>query len=190
MLRRLLRPAAALGAVAATLAFTGSALANPSTPTLGPISPWVCTSSLNVSWSASTPDPGATLLAYRVDLGDLTTGTAGYKYVTALGTPINGLVSGHKYVIRVRALEITSTNHLVFSGTAADTFTRTCLELRQTNEYVAYNPDPGCIMCGLTDIFANDPGMERRLSVATLPVSERVTGLQIEAGGRTIVITG
>ena len=45
-------------------------------------------------------------------------------------------------------------------------------------------------MCGLTDIFTNDPGIERRLAVATLPTEARITGLQIEESGSTVVVTG
>ena len=51
-----------LGTAAAALALSGTALANPSTPTLA-VQPYV--TAFNVSWSPSTPDPGAALLSYR-----------------------------------------------------------------------------------------------------------------------------
>ena len=102
MLRRL---GLILAAVAATFAFTASAQAAPTTPILKPLPYWVCGSTLPVSWSASTPDPGGVIVGYRVDIGDLTTGTSTAKFTSALGTTLTGLIANHHYVVRVRALQ-------------------------------------------------------------------------------------
>jgi hypothetical protein len=190
MFRRLI-PGAVVGAVA-SLAFAGSALAAPSTPHLAPIAPYVCSSTVNLSWSASTADPGAHVIVYRVDIGDLTTGTASYKYVGGLSTTIGPLASGHHFVVRVRALELTSAHALVYSATSADSFIRACLRLPDDviNRYVAYNPWPECIMCGLLDYYSDDPIMERTIATAVAPVAENIRGIQIAADGQTTVIGG
>ena len=90
MIRRI---GVALGAVAASLAFAASAQAAPSTPHLNPIPDYVCGSKPTVSWSKSTPDLFGTIVAYRLDIGDLTAGTATFKYVSGstLSTQIGPL---------------------------------------------------------------------------------------------------
>src|SRR3954454_15622161 len=119
MLRRF---GAVAGAVAASLAFAASAHAAPSPPPLKPIPAYVCGSSVNLSWSASTPDPGAVIVQYRVDIGDLTAGgTAAFKWVPGLSTTVGGLIHAHHYVVRVRALEFKG-GSLYWSGTSARTF--------------------------------------------------------------------
>jgi hypothetical protein len=190
MLRRLI-PAAVVGAVA-SLAFAGSALAAPSTPHLAPIPNFVCGSTLTMNWTASTPDPGAQVIAYRVDIGDLTAGTSSYKYVSGLSTTIGPLAANHHFAVRVRALELTSSHALVYSASSADSFVRSCLKISDEilNRYVAYNPWPGCIMCGLVDFFSDDPIMERQIAVATAPVAERIQGVQLAADGEARVIGG
>lgn len=190
MFRRLI-PGAFVGAVA-SLAFAGSALAAPSTPHLAPIAPYVCSSTVNLSWTPSTPDPGAHVLVYRVDIGDLTTGTASHKYVGGLSTTIGPLASGHQFVVRVRALEMTAAHALVYSATSGDSFKRACLRLPDDviQRYVAYNPWPECIMCGLLDYYSDDPIMERAIATATPPVAEKIGGIQIAADGEIAVIGG
>jgi hypothetical protein len=191
MLRRLI-PGAVVGVIA-SLAFAGSALAQPTVPHLAPIPPTVCGPSVNVSWTASTPDTFSTLLAYRVDIGDLTAGTASYKYVNGLNTTIGGLVANHHYVLRVRALELGWFSHqLTYSGSSADTFVRTCLRISDEilNRYVAYNPWPGCIMCGLVDFYSDDPVMERQIAAAIPPAAENIRGVQLAADGSAAIIGG
>ena len=190
MFRRLI-PGALVGALA-SLAFAGSALAAPTTPHLAPIPAFVCGSTLNMSWSASTPDPGAHVIAYRVDIGDLTAGTSSYKYVGGLSTTIGPLAANHHFAVRVRALELTSSHALVYSASSADSFVRNCVKISDEvlNRYVAYNPWPECIMCGLQDYFSDDPIMERQIATATLPAAERIRGVQIAADGEAVVIGG
>jgi hypothetical protein len=182
MLRRF---GAIAGVAAASLAFAASAHAAPSTPTLKPIPSFLCGSSVNLSWAASTPDPGAVIVQYRVDIGDLTAGSSAYKWVPGHSTTIGGLIHNHHYVVRVRALEFKS-GALIWSATSARTFYATCLRIDPARlaGYVAYNPWPGCIMCGgLEQMQIDDPVILKAVSTATLPAADRIKGLQLEADG-------
>jgi hypothetical protein len=182
MLRRL---AALAGAAVATLAFAASAQAAPSAPTITkPGGTIVCGSPVGIAWKASTPDPGGIIVQYRVDIGDLTTGAAGYKWVNGLSTSI-GVVNGHHYVVRVRALQFKN-GATTWSATSARTFYSACLAIpvEKLNQYVAYNPWPECIMCGgLKALEIEDPVIYRELSVATLPAADKIRGLQLVADG-------
>jgi hypothetical protein len=182
MLRRI---GIALGAVAASLALAASAQAA-TTPVMHPIALYVCSSSVTASWTPSIPDPGGTIVSYRVDIGDLTTGTAGYKYTSSLSTVIGGLINGHSYVVRVRSLQYRN-GALTYSNSSGRTFKRLCLAIppERLREYVAYNPFPECIMCGrLEDILdIEDPIIRKQVSVATLPAAERLKGIALEADG-------
>ena len=179
----------ALGAAAVSLALAASAQAAPSTPILKPIPTYVCSSSITASWTPSTPDPGGTIVSYRLDIGDLTTGTATYKYAPGLSTSISGLINGHHYVVRVRALQLRN-GALTYSNSSGRTFKRICLVIPQEilNRYVAYDPFPPCIMCGrFEEIYqGDDPVIQRQLSVATLPGAERFNGIQREADGSVL----
>jgi hypothetical protein len=70
------------GVIAASLAFAASAQAAPSTPQLDPLPTYVCGSKPTIKWTKSTPDLFGSIVAYRLDIGDLTAGTATYKYVS------------------------------------------------------------------------------------------------------------
>lgn len=100
MIRRL---AALAGAAVATLAFAASAQAAPTTPIMNALPYYQCGTPV-VTWTPSTPDPGAVILGYRVDLGDLTLGTSVAKGTNALGMALPGLINNHQYVARVRAI--------------------------------------------------------------------------------------
>src|SRR4051794_30141603 len=187
MFRRL---GALAGAALASPAFAASAHASASAPTIKPFPYYVCGSSVNVSWAASTPDPGGIIVQYRVDVGDLTAGTAGWKWVNGLNTTIGGLIANHHYVVRVRALQFKG-GVLTWSPTAARTFQRTCLyiPIEKLNQYVEYNPWPECIMCGrLEEMQFDDPVIYRQVSAATLPAAEKFGGLELEADGSVLVM--
>ena len=191
MLRRI---GIALGAVAASLTLAAAAQAAPSTPIMNPIPVNTCADSVVASWTKSIPDPGAAIVSYRVDIGDLTTGTAGHKFVSALSTPIGGLVNGHQYVVRVRALQVKNAT-LTYSASSGRTFRRLCIKLSDDilNRYVAYNPFPECIMCGLraTDVYDGvDPAIIKQLSVATLPAADGLKAINLEADGSVRFIGG
>jgi hypothetical protein len=188
MLRRL---GLILAAVAASLTFAASAQAAPTAPGLAPIPYWVCNSSLPISWTKSTPDPFGTIVGYRVDIGDLTTGTAQVKFTSGLGTTLTGLVNGHHYVVRVRALQ-KRFGVYTYSASAADTFQRLCLVLpdRIVKQYVAYNPWPECIQCDRADFVRfDDPVIYEAIRGVPLP-QERVQGLQLDEQGGIIIIGG
>jgi hypothetical protein len=182
MLRRL---AALAGAAAASLAFAASASAA-TAPVLNPIPAYVCSSSITASWTPSTPNAGASIVAYRVDIGDLTAGTATYKWVGGLSTSVGPLVNGHQYVVRVRALESYRGTYS-YSPSSGRTFKRLCLEIppEKLKDYVAYNPFPECIMCGRIDFEIDDPVIQRTLATATLP-TDQLKGIALEADGSVI----
>jgi hypothetical protein len=185
MLRRI---GIALGAVAATLTLAASAQAA-TTPVMNPLPAYTCATSVTPSWTPSIPSPGGQIVSYRVDYGDLTTGAAGYKYTSALSTTIGGLINGHQYVVRVRALEYRN-GALTYSNSSGRTFKRLCLVIptERLRQYVAYNPFPECIMCGrLEDILdIEDPVIRKQISVATLPAAERLQGITLEADGSVL----
>jgi hypothetical protein len=95
-------------------------------------------------------------------------------------------------VVRVRALELTAAHALVYSATSGDSLKRACLRLPDDviQRYVAYNPWPECIMCGLLDYYSDDPIMERTIATATPPAAEKIGGVQIAADGEIAVIGG
>ena len=72
------------GAIAASLAFAASAQAAPSTPQLAPIPDYVCGAKPTISWTKSTPDIFGSIVAYRLDIGDLTAGTCGTQGVKGM----------------------------------------------------------------------------------------------------------
>jgi hypothetical protein len=188
MLRRL---GVIFAALAASLAFAASAQAAPTKPGLKPIPYWVCGSSLPISWSPSTPDLFGTIVGYRVDIGDLTTGTSSAKFTSALGTTLTGLVNGHHYVVRVRALQ-KRFGVYTYSTSAADTFKRLCLQIpdKIISQYVEYNPWPECIRCGGLDyVHFDDPVIYRALEDVALP-QERFEGLKLDEQGGIIIIGG
>ena len=182
MLRRL---TALAGAAVATLAFAASAHASPTAPIIKPIPTNVCGPSVNVGWSASTSDPGGTIVQYRIDVGDLTAGTAGFQWVNGLGTTVGGLITNHHYIVRVRALQYRN-GALTWSPTSYRTFYRACLVIApdKLKQYVAYNPFPECIMCGgLKALQIEDPEIYRAVSAATPPAADKLRGLQLEGDG-------
>jgi hypothetical protein len=184
MIRRL---GAVAGAALASLAFAASAHAAPSTPILNPIPTYVCNSSITVSWTPSTPDPGGTILGYRLDIGDLTTGTAYVKWSNTLSAPITGLVHGHQYVVRVRAFQARG-NTFAYSAPSGRTFKRLCFAIptERIKQYVEYNPWPECIMCGIREqLEIEDPVIQRALATAVLP-AERFAGMELEADGSVL----
>ena len=192
MLRRL---GIALGAVAASLTMAAAAQAAPTTPIMNPLPVTTCADTVTASWTKSTPDPGAAIVSYRVDVGDLTTGTAGHKFVSALSTPIGGLINGHQYVVRVRALQVKNAT-LTYSNSSGRTFKRQCIYRIDDDilqRYVAYNPFPECIMCGLkaTDVYDGvDPAIMKQLTVATLPGVDPLKSIQLEGDGSVRFIGG
>jgi fibronectin type III domain protein len=184
----------ALGAVAASLALAASAQAA-TTPVMHPLPVTTCASSVVASWTPSIADPGGAIVSYRVDIGDLTAGTSGYRYTSGLSTTIAGLINGHQYVVRVRALQVKN-NQLTYSMSSGRTFKRLCIYRIGDdilNRYVAYNPFPECIMCGLraTDVYDGvDPVVIRQISVATLPAADGLQAINLEADGSVRFIGG
>jgi hypothetical protein len=184
MLRRL---GALAGAAVVSLTLAASAQAAPTAPVIKPFPAYVCGSSQPISWSASTPDPGATIVGYQIYLSDLTAGTLGSKGTPGLSTTLTGLITNHHYVVRVRAIEyMWSTGHTYYSATAARTFQRTCLIIapERFEQYVAYNPDPGCIMCDVLEgLQIEDPVIYKSLRTEAPISTERYKTMVLEADG-------
>ena len=96
----------ALGAVlVAALAFSGSALANPTTPQLHPIPSTVFGSPLTISWSPSFWDAGSILRFYELQVIDLTAGTSSTQAVFTTSKTLN-VSYNHTYGVRLRAANV------------------------------------------------------------------------------------
>jgi hypothetical protein len=183
MLRRL---GVLTGALIASLALASSAQAAPTTPIMAPIPAYVC-GNPTATWTKSTPDPGATIIGYRVDLGDLTTGTSTALFTNTLSKTLSPLVNGHTYVARVRAMQFSPGAGITYSWSSGRVFKKLCLVLdpgRIANEYAEWDPNPPCIMCGFDwgQLRIDDPVIQRAF-VQTVSVREGLERLQIEADG-------
>ena len=180
-------------AIAASLAFAASAQAAPTTPQLDPLPTYVCGSKPTIKWSKSTPDLFGSIVAYRLDIGDLTAGTATYKYVSgsSLSTQIGPLITGHHYVIRLRALQHRFGVYS-FSGTDYDHFWSSCILVKIRDEYIEYDPFwwDQCWVCGgLEEILRQeDPVIYHELAKATPPINEQIRGLELLGDGSVRVM--
>jgi hypothetical protein len=183
MLRRL---GALAGAVVASLAIASSAQAAPTTPIMAPIPTYVCANP-TATWTKSVPDPGATIIGYRVDLGDLTTGTSTALFTSGLSKLLTPLTNGHKYVARVRAMQYRPGVGVTYSWSSGRVFHKRCLILNPaeiSREYAEYDPNPPCIMCELdwSVLRIDDPVIQRAV-VARISVADPIERLEIEADG-------
>jgi len=180
-----IRPLIALiGAALASLAFASTASATPSTPIMHPIPKYAC-GNVTAAWTPSTPDPGGTILGYRLNLADLTAGTSANLSTTGLSIPLPGLVANHQYVVRVRAVQYLN-GAVQYSLPSGRAFQKTCLFIdpsKWANEYVEYNPWE-CWVCNpIEGLRIEDPVIQRAVAAAKLPGPERFAGMQIEADG-------
>ena len=124
MLRRL---GVLAGAVVASLALASSAQAAPSTPIMKPIPTYAC-GTVTASWTPSFPEPGGQIIGYRVDLGDLTTGTSTASFTAGLSKVLTPLVNGHKYVARVRSMQFKN-GAITYSASSGRIFNKRCIVL-------------------------------------------------------------
>ena len=201
MFRRITLTAVLAASFVAALAMAGSALAAPTTPVLGAM-PFYVHTDQTVSWTPSSLDSNgnAAVSAYEFSLLNLTAGgpkTVAYRpYTLPTSTKLNalfpGVATGNEYVLCVRTVEVTTGFQLLFSS-------RTCrgfqvvykLELAKiVDKYIEYNPDPGCIQCGLTEILTDDPITNQRIMAATVRDPSPITGARIDARGEVTVIYG
>ena len=183
MLRRL---GALAGAVVASLALASSAQAAPTTPIMNPIPLYNC-AGVTASWTPSSPDPGGQIIGYRVDLGDLTTGTSAAYFTVSLQKTLPGLINGHKYVVRVRAMQFRN-GVVTYSASSGRIFYKRCIILidpgKIANEYAEWDPNPPCIMCDFDwgVLRVDDPVMQRAVTKLLQPRAG-VEKIQIEADG-------
>ena len=61
------------------------------------------------------------------------------------------LINGHKYVARVRAMQYTPGVGVKYSWSSGRVFKKLCIFIPTeiVREYLEYDPNPPCIMCGL-----------------------------------------
>jgi hypothetical protein len=185
-----------LGAVvAAALAFSGSALANPSTPTLAPIAPIVFEGPLTISWSPSAFDRGALSGWYELTVIDLTGGASSTTGVFGTSRTIN-VFAGHTYGVRLRAGEVTSAQTVLYSGSSVDVF-----DVIKFFEPPLYSydvlwrlkPNP-CLTCPPLEIFVGDDPLVQRtrelVSKAQVLDREQLVGLYVDARGEVQAVLG
>ena len=182
-------------AVAAALAFSGSALANPTTPQLAPIPPLVIAGPLTVSWSPSSPDPGATVLWYELTVFDYTAGTISKLPANFTTSKTIWTQSGHTYGLRLRAGEVLG-SEIRYSGSSVDVFSAIKLIVPQVYREVWYRipqPDP-CLTCPPFELFVgDDPVVQRtRELVRSSRVLDREVflGHHVDARGEVSAILG
>ena len=173
------------GAVVATLALASSAQAAPTTPIMKPIPTYAC-GTVTASWTPSYPDLGGQIIGYRVDLGDLTTGTSTASFTAGLSKVLTSLVNGHKYVARVRAMQFRN-GVVTYSAPSGRVFNKLCIYLpieEISRQYAEYDPNPPCIMCELdwSVLRIDDPVIQRAV-VRAVGVSDPVQRIQVEADG-------
>jgi hypothetical protein len=193
MFRPFLRLGFLAAALVSALAFSGSALAAPTTPVLKPIPPVVFSTSLTVGWWPSTFDRGAILTGYRLYLSDLSSGTFTQHSTQNTQYHFVNLKVGHKYVVRVQAIEVMSNLQGSASGSAFDVFTVLPLFIPDLYwEEIRFPPDPPwCLTCPPFDIlFQDDPLL--RLNRARIQVvdTERVLGVTVDPRGEVTPILG
>ena len=182
MLRRI---GALAGAVVASLALPSSAQAAPTTPHLNSIPYYAC-GTVTASWTPSTPEYGGTIVGYRVDLGDLTTGTSNTSFTPSLS----------KVLARWSAATSTSsrcarcssrTAHVTYSAPSARVFKKLCLQIPPDPPRVRrVQRDPGCIRCGLdwSILRIEDPVIQR--AITQVAVADGLEQLQLEADGSVL----
>jgi len=200
---------AALGATAlAALAFAGAALAAPTTPALKPM-PFYVPPDQTLAWTPSVLDANALaqISGYYFVLIDVTAAqqNPGGSVVTTKVRPyalpssvklnvlFPGVVNTHEYQLCVRAIEITDKFSPVWSPS------RSCATFqvwdwksiikRIADKYVAINPDPGCIQCGLAE-FVRDPAVAARLRATVVREPTPIAGLRVDARGVVAIVTG
>jgi hypothetical protein len=192
MFRTIIRTGVLAAALGAALAFSGSALAGPTTPNLNPIPPTVFAGQLTISWLPSTFDPGALLKQYRVDVVDKPPNVNAVllpPILTAATQTTLNVQAGHTYVVRVRAFEITQNFDVVVSAADWDSFL-VLPQITFPNYYEIYfefPPDPWCLTCPpLWEYLQDDPVVQRnrdRLASARVYEREVVSAVHVDARG-------
>jgi hypothetical protein len=197
--RRITFTAVLAASLVAALAMAGSALAAPTTPILKPM-PFYVPSDQPVGWTPSGLDSNGNpnLSAYEFTLFNLTvpgSKTVAYRpFVLPASTTLNtlfpGVSSGDEYALCVRTIEVTNSLQVLFSYRSCAVFQVIYkLELaRIVNKYVAYNPDPGCIMCGLAAAVTDDPVIGEKLQAVAVRDPAPIAGVRIDARGEVAIV--
>jgi hypothetical protein len=188
MLRSLIRTGVLALALGAALVFSGSALANPTTPQLHPIAPTVFAGPLTVQWNPSTFDANAIVKFYELQVIDFTSGTAPKYGVFGTSKTIN-VIAGHTYGLRLRAAEVAN-GQLLYSGSSVDVFNVIPMIIIPDFYEVEYKwpPDwPWCLTCPPFDVvFDDDPVVQRQRELilsARVYDREVITSLYVDARG-------
>jgi hypothetical protein len=193
MLRRYVKLALVLAGLSTALAVAGPASAAPTTPQLDPIPYWVMAPSLNVTWSPSAFDRGSIFGLYNLQVRDLTLGTT-KESVWLQGTSykIQGLVAAHKYGLRLRAAESDGST-LTYSTSSVDVFlvVPNLAEIQPIYyEFIEWPPPPDCPMCGLFELFSDDPVVYESLKQTRVMDGELLKGVIVDARGGVSAVYG
>ena len=190
MFRSLIRTGVLVAALGAALAFSGAALAGPTTPQLNPIPPTVFAGPLTISWSPSSFTPGSIYKGYVIYVSDKPPNANAALWppisTTATQRTLN-VQAGHTYVVRVSALEITAGLDVNVSASAWDSFfVLPFIDIPIYYEYLKWPLEPWCLTCPPFEvIFQDDPVLERyrdRLASARVNEREFVTGVYFGRG--------
>lgn len=170
MFRNLIRMGVLAAALGSALAFSGSALANPTTPQLNPIPPTVFAGPLTVSWSPSAFDPNLIASGYVLTVTDhpgapvLPFSTDHFVSAPFTSKTIN-VTAGHVYILKLRAMEVTSQFEVKLSGSDYEVF-EAINQFKIPDfyeEYYEWPPrPPWCLTCPPFGLFLGDDPVERR----------------------------
>ena len=170
MLRTLIRSGVLAAVLGAALAFSGSALANPTTPQLNPIPSTVFAGQLTVSWSPSTFDSSLLYAGYVLTVTDhpgapVLPFSTTYSIAAPATSKTISLAAGHFYILRLRAIEVTTSLEVKLSGSDYEVFKAIkFFEIPDLyEEYYEWPPQPPwCLTCPPFDLFLGDDPYEVR----------------------------
>jgi hypothetical protein len=190
MFRSLIRSGVLVAALGAALAFSGTALAGPTTPQLDPIPPTVFAGPLTIKWSPSFFTPGSIYKGYVVHVSDKPPNANAtlWQPISTTATQVTlNVQAGHTYIVRVRALEITADLTVNASASAWDSFfVLPYIDIPIYYEYLEWPVEPWCLTCPPFEvIFQEDPVLERyrdQLASARVNEAEVVTGVYFGRG--------
>jgi hypothetical protein len=185
VLRHLARLSVLAAALGAALAFSGSAVAAPSTPVLFPIASSVPSGSLLVKWTPSSFDAGTTSAFYELSVLDVSTSTL-VQYAVSGTSKTIVVASGHTYTVCVRAGQVKG-NVLTFSGSTCDRFK--VGEAWGTGVIVAYWPGrPGYMPADYLVFERADGRLREDVLSARVVDSVQVKSVYADAFGARLVL--
>lgn len=200
MLRNLIRSGVLAAALGAALAFSGSALANPTTPQLNPIPPTVFAGQLTISWSPSVFDANLIYAGYVLAVSDYPGGPVlPVPTIYSVPAPITSktitVTAGHHYVVRLDAIQVRADYTVELSPDSDFDAFQVIKQITIPDfyeEYFEWPPQPPwCLTCPPFELFLGDDPVERRArEVLGAPrVYERqLAGVYVDGRGEVIPV--